>query len=193
MSTQPFSSEERDFIVEVVNETTLQLSALPFIPELKEFLSITVRRDSSGIGLTPQVVAVYTPESHVFAFGPTALTLQINGADFRHKDQITVLLKRRPLPGAMEIPVAHRLDLNEALRQRSGVVCIESRLVAFLYHLLRDHLPAGVVEELVRETTEAEETGLYSNGYLARYAEDIAKRLLDQPNMAKTLEVEEIS
>lgn len=62
------------------------------------------------------------------------------------------------------------------LRERSGSVTIDSRLVSFLYELMRDHLPAGVVGEIVL-ASEDESTITYSNGWLARYAEDLANRL----------------
>jgi hypothetical protein len=40
------------------------------------------------------------------------------------------------------------MSQQEDLRVRSGSVNIKSRLVSFLYDLLRDHLTPGVVEEL---------------------------------------------
>src|SRR5688572_22012508 len=41
---------------------------------------------------------------------------------------------------------------NEALRERSGKVDVhDDRLTSFLYDLVRDHLPPGTVERLVRE------------------------------------------
>ena len=64
------------------------------------------------------------------------------------------------------------------LRDRSGSVTITNQLTGFLYDLLRDHITPGVVEELCRNTRTCETN--YSNGWLARYAFDIAKRLLNQ-------------
>lgn len=69
-------------------------------------------------------------------------------------------------------------DETKALRERSGAVRINSKLVSFLYELIRDHLPAGEVERLVRESQEP--NVLYTNGWLAKYAEDLANRLKDQ-------------
>lgn len=63
---------------------------------------------------------------------------------------------------------------NKLLRARSGEITIHSKLTSFLYDLLRDHLPAGVVEELVRN---AQPEVHYTNGWLAKYAEDLALRL----------------
>ena len=54
-----------------------------------------------------------------------------------------------------------------------------NKLVTFLYLLMRDELPCGVVERIVQEL---ENTGkdyfVLSNGYLADYAYEIAERLL---------------
>lgn len=64
---------------------------------------------------------------------------------------------------------------NAALRERSGEVdVLGDRLTSFLYDLLRDHLPSGVVERMVRE---ADADIQYTNGWLAEYARDLARRL----------------
>ena len=62
------------------------------------------------------------------------------------------------------------------MRKRSGEIRIESRLVSFLYELMRDHVPLGIVESIV-QASEKEPDVLYTNGWLAKYAEDIANRL----------------
>ena len=55
-----------------------------------------------------------------------------------------------------------------------------NKLVTFLYLLMRDELPCGVVENIVQDL---ENTGkdyfVLSNGYLADYAYEIAERLLN--------------
>lgn len=62
------------------------------------------------------------------------------------------------------------------LRERSGSIDIQGdKLTSFLYDLLRDHLPSGTVENLVREASEPDVS--YANGYLALYAHDLANRL----------------
>ncbi len=62
------------------------------------------------------------------------------------------------------------------LRLASGNIVIDNnRLVQFLYELLRDHVAFGIVEELVLSTTT--EKTAYTNGWLAQYAVDLAKRL----------------
>lgn len=71
---------------------------------------------------------------------------------------------------------------NTALRQRSGSVNSADPLVDFVYHLLRDHLPAGDVEKIMVERVfpemrQGDTVSQFCNGYLANYAKDIADRL----------------
>ena len=67
-------------------------------------------------------------------------------------------------------------DKIDYLREQSGHVTIDSHLVSFLYELIRDHLPAGVVEKIVQES-EYNSNIIYTNGWLAKYAENLANRL----------------
>lgn len=66
------------------------------------------------------------------------------------------------------------------LRTRSGSVKSSSLLVSFLYTLMRDHLTPGEVEAILQEEVEkyAGKEMEYSNGWLANYAKDIARRLV---------------
>jgi hypothetical protein len=68
---------------------------------------------------------------------------------------------------------------NEALRKRSGRIDSIEPVVSFLYELMRDHLPAGTVERIVRNSLGADRT-TFTNGYLAKYAEDLADRLREE-------------
>lgn len=61
------------------------------------------------------------------------------------------------------------------LRERSGNVNIKSRLVSFLYGLMRDHLCQGTIEELLQDSLDVETA--YTNGYLATYALYVADQL----------------
>lgn len=70
--------------------------------------------------------------------------------------------------------------LNDELRVASGSVQINSYLVSFLYELLRDHLPTADVESIVRNCSDPDV--IYTNGWLAHYAENLAKRLADDPS-----------
>ena len=65
--------------------------------------------------------------------------------------------------------------INE-LREASGNVNYSDSLTSFLYILMRDYMPAGKVEELVLNTTMAEEC-LYTNGWLAQYANNLADKI----------------
>lgn len=51
-------------------------------------------------------------------------------------------------------------------------------LVAFLYQLLRDHVTSGAVEEIMEDQKyKLGSAYILSNGFLARYAKDVAMRL----------------
>ena len=65
------------------------------------------------------------------------------------------------------------------IRERSEKVDSQSVLVEFLYILMRDYLPCGEVEEIMKHhiTISNGETNKFSNGWLANYAKDIAERL----------------
>lgn len=59
----------------------------------------------------------------------------------------------------------------------------DSKLICVFYTLIRDHLPVGVVEELVQEAENLldskndKPTITYSNRYLAEYAKSLEERL----------------
>ena len=69
------------------------------------------------------------------------------------------------------------------MRERSGDVHIDDLLTSFLYELMRDHVTPGTVEQIMLNTTESKVT--YSNGWLARYANDVANRLCRKPRTKK--------
>jgi hypothetical protein len=69
---------------------------------------------------------------------------------------------------------------NEAMRDASGEVDDNRRLVAFLYVLMNQYITPGAVEELMHRHIELNEKGeecLYTNGWLAQHAQNIAERL----------------
>ena len=66
-------------------------------------------------------------------------------------------------------------DKTEALRERSGRVN-GNRLESFIYELLRDHIPSGQMEVVTRNS-ESKVVYRMTNGWLARYAKDVARRL----------------
>lgn len=63
-----------------------------------------------------------------------------------------------------------------ALRERSGSVDSSDPLVSLLYILIRDHLPLGVVEEVMMRHCGPGDSR-FTNGWLATYCKDLAKRL----------------
>jgi hypothetical protein len=66
---------------------------------------------------------------------------------------------------------------NLLVKEASGNIMIRGKLTSFLYELIRDYLPAGEVELIVRNCSESEVS--YTNGWLAKYAENLAERLKD--------------
>ena len=68
---------------------------------------------------------------------------------------------------------------NERIIKASGKVTSDDNLVSFLYELMRDHLPSGVVEGIAQRVLEEEDDRNFCNGWLAKHAIDIAERLKD--------------
>lgn len=64
---------------------------------------------------------------------------------------------------------------NDKLFFESGQFTTEDPLVSFLYELMRDYVPAHVVENITRNSPK-EKTKL-TNGWLGRYAVNLAERL----------------
>jgi len=68
-------------------------------------------------------------------------------------------------------------DANKKIRKISGKINIYGSLTCFLYLLMRDtDISLGQLEELVR-IAEKKKEYQYSNGWLAKYSQYIAKRL----------------
>ena len=93
----------------------------------------------------------------------------------------------RPVKWSMGIPSVKGDDLSrnqesgKSIRLRSGCIDSDDKLTAFLYILLRDHIPAGAMEEIARGFVEYDDEPRhdyeFSNGWLAQYAQDLANRL----------------
>jgi len=69
------------------------------------------------------------------------------------------------------------LDRNSRLRSDSGNIDYSDTLTSFIYSLLRDHIPAGILESIVRGVINEPEVRMYSNGFLAKYANNLADEL----------------
>lgn len=67
---------------------------------------------------------------------------------------------------------AEQVELFKA----SGEVVLKPKMVAFLYLLMRDHLPVGPVSEIVKDL-RAHDGAIFTNGWLAKYAEHVAVEL----------------
>ena len=85
-----------------------------------------------------------------------------------------------------------KLDMTrmEGLRSDSGNVEFSDTLTTFFYLLLRDHLPAGKVEMIIHEVITGADAVLFTNGYLAQYADNLASTLksVKVDTLAKALE-----
>lgn len=109
-----------------------------------------------------------------------------------NRSELVKMLREHPREVVFEISEAARLahqelskDANvKRLRKKSGTVKDNRLLVAFLYVLMRDVVPPGVMEGtlLKLSNTNADESHekqeyLLTNGYLAKYAQDLADRI----------------
>lgn len=79
---------------------------------------------------------------------------------------------------------------NNQLRSDSGNIEFSDKLASFFYLLMRDYLPAGKVEGIVREVAAEPEVCLYSNGFLAQYALNLSEYMkgIRNNSLAKALE-----
>lgn len=68
-------------------------------------------------------------------------------------------------------------DQVERMRAASGEFVDDDPLVAFLYLLMRNEVAMGVVEELMVTVEQGNKPWVFTNGWLARYAYDVAGRL----------------
>lgn len=69
---------------------------------------------------------------------------------------------------------------NKKMREITGNVKSNKKLVTFLYLLMRDELVCGKVERVIFEIEKCnKKEQLFTNGWLARYADNLASRLLD--------------
>ena len=62
------------------------------------------------------------------------------------------------------------------LSNESGNIVIKNKLASFIYVLLRDYITPGKIEDIISNNTSNKRVK-YSNGWLAKYAENIANRL----------------
>jgi len=67
---------------------------------------------------------------------------------------------------------------NSAMRSASDTVHNRDKMVSFFYSLMRDCMTPGAVEEVVQSVlNEGDQEIIYTNGWLAKYAEYIVVRL----------------
>lgn len=71
-------------------------------------------------------------------------------------------------------------DFSVQLRLATGAVEDDRPLVNFLYMLMRDHLPVGTVTKILVDANH-DRSMVFSNGYLAEYAQHIVDMLTIHP------------
>lgn len=71
----------------------------------------------------------------------------------------------------------------ESIRKNSGEFRSKDPVVVLLYTLMRDHLPTSDVEKLIQDSQLNGEECLFTNGWLAKYAENLAQRLKEVPHI----------
>lgn len=64
---------------------------------------------------------------------------------------------------------------NNELYEKSGKITSSDPLVSFLYVVMRNGCPTGVVEQAMMEMSDEEIQ--YTNGYLAEYSKYIASKM----------------
>ncbi len=69
---------------------------------------------------------------------------------------------------------------NKDIIEASGNYVRTDNVVSFMYELMRDHLPAGTVETIVRNVLAEDPPVHYCNGWLAKHAAFIVDRLLEK-------------
>lgn len=86
------------------------------------------------------------------------------------------------------VPAWQQLHMAKAMgrvREQSGEVDSTDPWVPFLYVLMRDHMPTGVVEDIILECTNTRDAATgdrnvrFTNGWLASYSKDMAQRMAD--------------
>jgi len=81
-------------------------------------------------------------------------------------------------------------ERTEELRKITGDVTYSDPLTSFLYQLMRDELPSGTVEKMVNDVaSEAGKDIIFTNGWLAQYANNLAERITNakQDHLAQSL------
>lgn len=82
----------------------------------------------------------------------------------------------KKVPVEVQSESGERLETYEIVTDKNDT---NNKLVQFIYLLARDEVPTGVVERLVKDVLLYEGVGaVYSNKYLAEWAESVVKRLL---------------
>jgi hypothetical protein len=77
------------------------------------------------------------------------------------------------------------------LQEASGSVTYTDALTKFFYTLISEHLPAGVVEKLVFSIIYDSGDEVFTNGWLAKYANNLSEQLLNAKSIRLKHDLEE--
>ena len=92
-----------------------------------------------------------------------------------------------PMDRVVKVSRKDEQEASERIRKASGEVESTDPLAAFLYLLTRDHLTPSTVEEIMGRLSGKLST-VFSNGWLAQYAMDVADRLKGDPDRVQRAE-----
>lgn len=84
-------------------------------------------------------------------------------------------------------------DRTKELREESGRVAFTDPLTSFLYQLMRDEVPCGTIETIVKDViSEGNVEIIFTNGYLAKYANNLAELIRNAGQIKLKSALEEI-
>jgi len=72
-------------------------------------------------------------------------------------------------------------DKNKRMREESGNIITEDKIIVLLYTLMRDEILPGKLEEIVSSIEDKQLKRIpwfFTNGWLAQYAKSLRRRLL---------------
>jgi hypothetical protein len=110
---------------------------------------------------------------------------RVQFADGRHPEKIGTIVKSKNCYGSVRV----RWDGNKTIQSFHPHVLklhgtdrfkYQPELLYFLYILLRDHVPFGVVEEIMEKQVEPtrDKPRDYSAGHMEEYAQSLIERLI---------------
>ena len=190
---EQMAERSRQAVASKVASRTARTSPAPIHPSNRRWTTEKaldgVRRLAAELGHPPS--ATDAKQDPRIPSGPTVVKLfgshadMIEQAGFDRPTRSTRYGSGSVSPGVEDAPVAQADPEPEAPEQPGGAAPpsesppLPDELVAFVYLLLRDHLSAGTIEDLVLDVRAIANTGAkLPTAALEAYARDVAARLL---------------